>query len=234
MPPDTPLSRRRIAQEALALVDEQGFDALTVRSLASRLGVRSPSLYNHVSGKDEILAAVTDLLGERVDLESLECAELVEALRRFGHSYRRAFRGHPEVTALLARRPVTSDSALELYERVIGRLVDAGLSPRRAVQVLGALETLVLGSVVLTFTAGLQHVDPGRAPLTSRSLEGADADDVDDAAFEIALEALLAGVAPAAPRPEPPDASRPSPPDVYDDHGTSATWTQPLGGHLPG
>jgi AcrR family transcriptional regulator len=194
VPPDTPLTRRRIAEEALAVIDEQGFDALTVRLLAARLGVRSPSLYNHVSGKDEILAAVTDLLGERVDLEALECPDLRQALHRFAHSYRAAFRGHPEVTALLARRPVTSDSALVLYEQLMTRLVAAGLPPRRAVQVLGALETLVLGSVVLTFTAGLQHVDAGRAPLTARSLEGADADEVDDTAFEMALDALLAGV----------------------------------------
>lgn len=191
MPPSRPLNRRRIAEAALALIDEDGFDALTVRSLGARLGVQSPSLYNHVSGKDEILAAVTSLLGERIDLTTLDEPDLATALLGLARSYRAAFRGHPEVTALLARRPVTADRALDLYERLLTRLDQAGLAPREAITLIGSLETVILGSVVLTFTAGLQDVDADRAPRTSESLRGADIDLVDEAAFEAALQGLV-------------------------------------------
>ena len=194
MPPSRPLNRRRIADAALALIDEEGFDALTVRSLGARLGVQSPSLYNHVSGKDEILAAVTALLGERIDLTTLDEPDLATALTGLARSYRAAFRGHPEVTALLARRPVTSPRAMDLYERLLTRLDDAGLAPHQAIEVVGSLETVVLGSVVLTFTAGLQGVDPDRAPRTSAALRGADVEEADEAAFERALSGLVEGL----------------------------------------
>lgn len=199
MPPRTPLNRRRIAEAALQLIDEHGFDALTVRALAARLGVQSPSLYNHVSGKAEIFGAVTDLLGERIDLGTLRAVELSDALQSFARAYRSAFRGHPEVVSILARRPVSTASALRAYETAMTRLTDSGMTPRDAVRTLGALESVVLGSVILTFAAGLQGIDPIRAPITSGSLKGADTDAIDDAAFEIALDGLLLRITGAMP-----------------------------------
>ena len=52
------LSREAIARAALEVVDESGADGLTMRALAHRLGVKAASLYNHVTGKDELLDAL--------------------------------------------------------------------------------------------------------------------------------------------------------------------------------
>lgn len=190
MPPTVPLTRRRIAAAALDLIDEEGFDAMTVRAMGARLGVKSSSLYNHVSGRDEIIAAVAELLAEGIDLTTLERPDLADAMRAFAVSYRDAFHGHPEVVAFLARSTVTNIAALQMYERVVARLVDAGRSTSDAVRFLAALETVVMGATVLTFTAGLRDTHPEVTPRLRDGLDGAV--DLDAVAFHDALDALIA------------------------------------------
>lgn len=56
------LSRARIARAALELIDEQGFESLTARRLARRLGVSDPSLYNRISSRDDLLDEVHALI----------------------------------------------------------------------------------------------------------------------------------------------------------------------------
>ena len=55
-----PLSRARVVAEAMALADEQGLAALSMRALAGRLGVEAMSLYHHVAGKEALLDAMVD------------------------------------------------------------------------------------------------------------------------------------------------------------------------------
>src|ERR687884_114906 len=56
------IDRERLVREALALLDAAGFDALTMRRLAERLGVQAASLYNHVRDKHELLALLADAI----------------------------------------------------------------------------------------------------------------------------------------------------------------------------
>ena len=70
-PPHPLLSRVNIAETALRVLDEEGTDALTVRRVAERLGVRAQSLYNHVASKDEILDAITEIIDGAIDTAAL-------------------------------------------------------------------------------------------------------------------------------------------------------------------
>ncbi|QAY72567.1 TetR family transcriptional regulator [Agromyces protaetiae] len=56
------LDRQQIVDEALRLLDDEGLDALSLRTLASRLGVRAPTLYWHVKSKAELLDALADAI----------------------------------------------------------------------------------------------------------------------------------------------------------------------------
>jgi len=60
--PRLPLSRDRILRAALALADEGGIDALTMRKLGQVLGFEAMSLYNHVANKDDVLDGILDLV----------------------------------------------------------------------------------------------------------------------------------------------------------------------------
>ena len=79
----TPLSRERILEEALRLVDEEGLRALTMRALGKRLGVDPMSVYNHVPGKAALGQGIYLLL----DMEEntrLTAQALVQIARRQG------------------------------------------------------------------------------------------------------------------------------------------------------
>ena len=57
-----PLSRERILEAGLALADEDGIDALSMRKLGQSLGFEAMSLYNHVANKDDLLDGMLDLV----------------------------------------------------------------------------------------------------------------------------------------------------------------------------
>ena len=66
-PARAPLSRERVLLEAVALADESGIGALTMRRLADRLHVEPMSLYYQVANKDEILDGMVDIVFGEID-----------------------------------------------------------------------------------------------------------------------------------------------------------------------
>lgn len=189
------LSREVIARTALAILDEEGARGLTVRGIAGRLGVQSPSLYNHVASKDEILDAVTELIGREIDVRGLEDPDWRRGMSAFARSYRRAFRAHPDALALIARRAVETQPALATYDAALGALLRAGWSSGEALQLLAAIDYLVLGSVLVPFTGGFVRRPAEYAdgyPSLAAALAGSrDLAELDDAGFERGLAALL-------------------------------------------
>ena len=67
-PQRLPLTRQRIAEAALRVIDREGLNALTMKRLGSELGVEAMSLYFHFSKKEEILDEVVDLLFRELEL----------------------------------------------------------------------------------------------------------------------------------------------------------------------
>lgn len=97
--PRAPLHRQRVAEAALAFIDEHGEAALSMRKLGAELGVEAMSLYNHVANKDDLLDAVSELLyGEvlaRLDTDPElswqdELRDLAYRFREVGHEHKNA------------------------------------------------------------------------------------------------------------------------------------------------
>ena len=63
-----PLSRERVLEQAIAIADADGIEALSMRKLGQALGVEAMSLYNHVANKGELVAAMVDSVIERFEL----------------------------------------------------------------------------------------------------------------------------------------------------------------------
>ena len=68
------VTREKIAQAALAIVGEEGYEKLTMARIARRLNVGTSALYNHLSGKDDLLALIEDAVMEQVECSSLYAA----------------------------------------------------------------------------------------------------------------------------------------------------------------
>jgi AcrR family transcriptional regulator len=199
------LSREAIALAALEVVDQAGADGLTMRALADRLGVKAASLYNHVSGKDELLDALSELVNAEIELSPLDPANDADrfgGLAAYARGYRAVFLRHPNTIALLARRRVEAEGQLRGYDALLAALTRAGLSPADAAEAAAALDYLVLGSALETFAAGFTR-EPGeyrpRYPALADSLEAAAArggwpTGLDERGFELALRLLLDGL----------------------------------------
>lgn len=192
------LTRQRIVDVAMAIIDAEGLDALSTRRLATELEVRAPSLYNHFRTKEEILDAVGDAIIAEVDLSMLGRDEWPAALRSWARGYRAALAAHPNIVPFLARGPGLRPAALRLAESVYGALVDAGWPRSYATRIGALMRYLVTGSTLGSFALGFVE-DPSVYAETYPHLTDAHRlrehrQQVDEGAFELGLETLVAGL----------------------------------------
>jgi AcrR family transcriptional regulator len=193
------LSRDKIVEAALALIDEEGLAALSTRRLAARLGVSGPSLYNHFATMDDLLEAVADQVIGQVDLSALRTAPWAEALPEWARSYREVLAAHPNLVPVIVHGPGRRPAALRLADEVYGALVSAGWPPREATEIGALMRFLVAGAAMGSFAGGFS-ADPATYgqdyPHLSRAhLLQARSRDIDQGAFELGLETLLSGLA---------------------------------------
>ena len=150
-PARQPLTSERIATEALALVDAEGVDALTMRSLARRLGVEAMSIYHHIPSKDDLLdgvvAQVLDGLSLFDDAEDGD-GDWRDQTRQAAHNLRDALLAHPNTVSLVATRRASTECLRGPIEEAVGQLLSWGFSPSDAVDLLWMLNDLVIGNVI--------------------------------------------------------------------------------------
>lgn len=194
----TRLKREQLVRAALDLVDEQGGEALTMRSLAARVDRQVSSLYNHVGSRAELIELVRARIVEGIDVSAFGVQPWDAALEAWARSYLTAFAAHPNVIPLLATTPIRDRSTLEMYETVVGSLLDGGWPARDAVAVMRTVEAHVLGSALDIVAPGdlLAHATvPAELGALRAALdpEHADASGA-ERAFRVGLEALMHGL----------------------------------------
>jgi AcrR family transcriptional regulator len=139
-----PLSRDRVLRTALALVDERGLEALSMRKLAAELGVEAMSLYNHVENKDDIVAGILDLVAAEIEFPAAE-RDWRAALRARTVAAHQAFVRRPWAARVWMTAAKMSDSRLEQADAVLRCLRDAGLSNSVIYRAYHALDGYALG-----------------------------------------------------------------------------------------
>ena len=142
------LDRDQIVQAALELLDEVGFDGLTMRNLAKKLGVQAASLYWHVRNKQDLLS----LLAEEI------CASIQEPdrtlpwqvqLEVMANEYRQVLLAHRDAAQVLASSGGPSGPhRLRLTEIGFRTLLDAGFSHRDAAYAGFLMNDFVIMSVL--------------------------------------------------------------------------------------
>jgi len=162
----TSLSRTRIFQEALRLVDEEGIDALTMRRLAGQLGVGTMSLYNHVPNKDDLLdGLVGTVLAEMAPPPSAP-AGWREALGFMATEFRRIGVLHPHAVPLMTDRRPGSQEGLRLVEAIFDALARAGMDRQAAATAYRLTTSYVLGFVILESGGFFRSSGPAAARRT--------------------------------------------------------------------
>ncbi|HEU5025746.1 MAG TPA: TetR/AcrR family transcriptional regulator C-terminal domain-containing protein [Spirillospora sp.] len=191
-PPHRLVTREAIMRAALALVDEHGAAALSVNRVAAALGVKGPSLYNHISGRDEVVDGIRELIVGEMALDP-SITPWTAAVDGWARSYRAAFAAHPNAVPLLAARPVRSRAALRAYADAFTVLRRAGWPEDRLLPLVHAVEYFLLGSVLVLD-------DPPDGPLPDDVPPGLEPmlhapPGHHDLAFEAGLAALVQGFA---------------------------------------
>jgi AcrR family transcriptional regulator len=145
-PTEAKVTTDKIALAALDLIDERGWAALTMNSLAERIGVRAPSLYHHISGQHDLINLVRDLVVAEIDQSMFGRMPIGQALREFGLSYHAAFARHPNTIPVLSVSAIRDRRTFAMYETVVAAMADAGWTGERSLEFLFALEYLALGT----------------------------------------------------------------------------------------
>jgi AcrR family transcriptional regulator len=146
-PVRAPLSRERVIIEAVALADENGIGALTMRRLADRLLVEPMSLYHHVANKDEILDGMVDVVFREIDLPSPD-PDWKTAMRERAASARAALRRHPWAVGRMESRLNPGPATLRHHDAVIGCLRGAGFTVALAAHAFSAIDSYLYGFAV--------------------------------------------------------------------------------------
>lgn len=155
--PRAGLDRAAVARAAAALADAEGLDAVTFARLAGQLGVRPPSLYNHVANLDEVRRDIA-LLGVRELAARLARATAGKAgdpaLIALATAYRQFAQEHPGRYAAVQRAPDPADAELatvagEVVAIVTDVLVAYGLQGDDAIHAVRGLRSALHGFVTL-------------------------------------------------------------------------------------
>jgi AcrR family transcriptional regulator len=138
------LSKERIVETAIEILDTDGESALTFRALTARLATGAGAIYHHVASKDELLAATTDHVIAGVMTEVASGAEPQDAIRAITLGVFDAIDAHPWVGTQLSREP-WQFAIMQILESVGEQLQVLGVPGRAQFDCASALANYVLG-----------------------------------------------------------------------------------------
>ena len=158
----TPLSKERVLGTAIALADESGADALSMRKIAQVLGVVPMALYKHVANKSELLDGMIDLVVGEIDPPAAD-ADWKTVVRLRVLSARRMLLRHPwaagVIEARMKERAAPTPAVLEYLDSMIGIFRAGGFSIDLVHHAMH-----VMGSRLLGFSQELFEDTPDREP----------------------------------------------------------------------
>jgi AcrR family transcriptional regulator len=125
------LTRDRVVAEALTVISTDGVDALSMRALATRLGVVPGALYRHIRGKEQLHDLVVDAVLAEVDRDVRHLLPWTRQVAELAQRLRTVLENHPGVAGLLKTRDPLSPNSLALTEAFLVPLHAAGLPERQ-------------------------------------------------------------------------------------------------------
>lgn len=205
--PRNSLTRERVIESARALADAHGLDALTIRALATHLGVKPMSIYHYVANKEQLLDALVDSVFEEFYPPDPDAPWRTELASR-ARSVRAVISHHPWALAILETRTHPSQANLNGHEAVLEVLHRAGFTTEAAAHAYAILDAFVFGFVLQDIMlrsiqldtsadelrAGMDLNDHPRLMEIAAFYVQAEAYPL-DGTFEVGLEIALDGIA---------------------------------------
>ena len=199
------LDRDEIARAALAMLDEEGIDALSMRRLAERLGVGTMTLYGYFRGKQELLDAAVGAAAADFTFTPPQEGGLRDRLRAHQRAVREVLARHPSLPQLRARQALVQPAAFRMSDPAMQMLLDAGFPPDEAARAFRVLFVYVLGSMLFgpreltadeqrSIKAGLLLLPEDEFPAITAAADALPASMGGDVQFDYGLEVILDGI----------------------------------------
>ena len=139
------LSRARIAEAALALVDRDGLEALSMRKLGADLGVEGMAIYRYFPNKAALLAGIVEVLLAELIIPPPSDVPWQRVFRELSHAYRALLLRHPHAIPLLATLPLSDPATARAAGAVMAQLRAAGFDAPSALKTLATITSYVVG-----------------------------------------------------------------------------------------
>jgi AcrR family transcriptional regulator len=167
------LNRDDVVAAAERLVERSGIGALTMRGVASELGISPMALYRHVRNKDDLLVMLLDRLVERLPKPSLPAQPRQRALLLLRIIYD-GLAQSPWVVGILAKGDLMAPAALWYVERTVAALVAAGLSTEQAGAAYRTAWRYTVGDITIRFASAQRSRTLRREPIQHQVYGGPD------------------------------------------------------------
>lgn len=202
--PAVPLDR--IVGAALEIVDEEGAEALSMRSLAQRLGSGTATLYRHFANRSELVAMVVDRMLGEVAVEGRAALPWDQACMSFAQSMFEALGRHGNGAPLLIGHVPMGPNAMAQREFMLSVLLDSGFSAQAAANIYATLSRYILGFAMQVSASAaadqheaevseaFRHLDAGSYPATAAVAEHLPVPLADE--FTFGLRRIIAGLSP--------------------------------------
>ncbi len=157
-----PLTRQRILEAALHLIDREGLEGFSMRKLGAILGVEAMSLYNHVESKRALFDGVIEwLIVQAPSPERLDGTPR-EELWAFAHAFRDVLRAHPRVLPLVATSPLRTPATLTILDRLLATIHHAQITGVQSIYALQCLVGFIVGHTWIEIgTLPVADLEPG-------------------------------------------------------------------------
>lgn len=205
------LSRGRILDAALRLVDEEGMGALSMRRLGAELGVNPMSIYHHLPGKGAVISGLVELVFSGMRVRYSDGSPWQDQVRAWAETYRDLVRSHPNlVLEIVSSAAAVTEAVLLVNEPLYAALDEAGLPPAEVVVVADSVVDFVHGFAIAEGAQPpghpfdrrelLKRLETGAAnvlPTMRRVFRALTADEARydfDRGFDAGLDILLKGI----------------------------------------
>jgi len=143
-----PRTREEVVRAALAVADDEGFEAVSMRNVAARLGVGTMTLYSYVSSKEDLLDLMFDEVMSELLLPEPLPAGWREALIAISLRTRDVWLRHPWLSSSIGERSSFGPNSMRHVEQSLAAVSGLGLDGPEAFLVLAAVDDYTLGHVM--------------------------------------------------------------------------------------
>jgi AcrR family transcriptional regulator len=140
------LTRDRIVQAAVELIERDGADALSMRAVAAGLGVAVMSLYNHVPNKAALLEGVAEHVVAGMDLDAGPEEDWQDSARALVRAFRKVAHDYPRCMTIVLTHKIDTPVAVRPAERALAVADAAGFDGPTSVRIMRALLAYALGA----------------------------------------------------------------------------------------